>query len=141
MMAREASQRTYPVLGIAMPHHDVSHHANVPENIERHAKVGRHFTELFAGFVKKLSTTEDGDGTLLDHSLVFYGGGMSDGQAHSPYPLPLISVGGAAGRVKGARHIRAPEWTPVANLWLEVANTFGSPLETFAESTGRVQIT
>jgi hypothetical protein len=141
MMAREASQRTYPVLGIAMPHHDVSHHGNRPENIENHAKVGRHFTELFAGFIRKLAATPDGDGTLLDHSLVFYGGGMSDGQAHSPYPLPLISIGGAAGRVRGDRHIRAPEWTPIANLWLDVANLFGSPLESFAESTGRVTIT
>ena len=141
MMAREASQRTFPVLGIAMPHHDVSHHGNVAANIENHAKVGRHFTELFAGFVKKLAATPDGDGTLLDHSLLFYGGGMSDGQAHSAHPLPLISIGGAAGKVKGGRHITSREWTPVANLWLDVANTFGSPLETFAESTGRVTIT
>jgi hypothetical protein len=141
MMAREASQRTFPVLGIAMPHHDVSHHGNQPAMIENHAKVGRHFTELFAGFVSKLAATPDGDGTLLDHSLLFYGGGMSDGQAHSPYPLPLISVGGAAGRVKGGRHITARDWTPIANLWLDVANTFGSPLESFAESTGRVSIT
>jgi hypothetical protein len=141
MMAREASQRTFPVLGIAMPHHDVSHHGNQPAMIENHAKVGRHFTELFAGFVSKLAATPDGDGTLLDHSLLFYGGGMSDGQAHSPYPLPLISVGGAAGRVKGGRHITARDWTPIANLWLDVANMFGSPLESFAESTGRVSIT
>jgi hypothetical protein len=141
MMAREASQRTFPVLGIAMPHHDVSHHGNQPAAIENHAKVGRHFTELFAAFVKKLSVTPDGDGTLLDHSLLFYGGGMSDGQAHSAHPLPLISVGGAAGRVTGARHIVSKEWTPVANLWLNVANMFGSPMETFAESTGRVEIT
>lgn len=141
MMAREASQRTFPALGLAMPFHDISHHGNQPAMIENHAKVGRHMTELFAGFVKKLSMLPDGDGTLLDHSLLFYGGGMSDGQAHSPYPLPLISIGGAAGRITGGRHIMAPEWTPVANLWLEVANMFGSPLETFAESTGRVGLT
>jgi hypothetical protein len=141
MMAREASQRTYPALGIPQTHHDVSHHGGRPEAIETHAKVGAHFTSLFAAFVKKLSQTPDGDGTLLDHSLIFYGGGMSDGQAHSPYPLPLASVGGAAGRVKGNRHIVAPEWSPVANLWLEVANLFGRPLDRFAESTGRVEIT
>jgi hypothetical protein len=141
MMAREASQRTYPVLGIAQPHHDVSHHGNRPEMIEMHAKVGRHFTELFAAFVRKLGATADGDGTLLDHSLLFYGGGMSDGQAHSPHPLPLIAVGSAGGRVKGGRHLTGREWTPVANLWLSVATLFGSPLETFAESDGRVEIT
>lgn len=141
MMAREASQRTFPALGLAMPFHDISHHGNQPANIENHAKVGRHFTEMFARFVAKLAATPDGDGSLLDHSLIFYGGGMSDGQAHSAHPLPLVSIGGAAGGVKGGRHISGREWTPVANLWLEVANLFGSPLETFAESTGRVSIT
>ena len=141
MMAREASQRTFPVLGVAQPFHDVSHHGGRQEAIETHARVGAHFTGLFAAFVKKLSLTPDGDGSLLDHSLIFYGGGMSDGQAHSPYPLPLASVGGAAGKVKGNRHIVAPEWSPVANLWLEVAHLFGRPLDRFAESTGRVEIT
>lgn len=140
MMAREASQRTYPNLDIRQPHHDVSHHANRPENMETFAKVNTYFASLFAEFVEALRSTPEGDGSLLDHSLVFYGGGMSDGQAHSPYPLPLASVGKAGGRLKGDRLVMAPEWTPVANLWLSVAGIFGSPLESFGESTGRVDL-
>ena len=141
MMAREASQRTFPAIGVSQPFHDVSHHGGRAEAIETHAKVGRHFTELFARFVQKLHTTPDGDGTLLDHSLLFYGGGMSDGQAHSPHPLPLIALGGAGRGLKGGRHVVAREWTPIANLWLSVADMFGSPLETFAESSGRLEVT
>jgi hypothetical protein len=140
MMAREASQRTYPALEIRQPHHDVSHHANRPENMELHAKVNHHYAALFAAFLEKLRATPEGDGSILDNSLIFYGGGMSDGQAHSPYPLPLVSAGSAGGRIKGDRHVAAAEWTPVANLWLSVADLFGSRLETFAESTGRVEI-
>ena len=139
MMSREASQRTYPELGIPGTHHDVSHHGGRPENMENHAKINLYYTQLFAAFIEKLKAMPEGDGTVLDHSLVFYGAGMSDGQAHSPYPLPLVAVGGA-GRFKGDRHVVAPEWTPVANLWLAIANLYGSPLESFAESNGRVQI-
>ena len=141
MMAREASQRTFPAIGVSQPFHDVSHHGGRPEAIETHAKVGRHFTELFARFVGKLEATPDGDGTLLDHSLLFYGGGMSDGQAHSPHPLPLIALGGAGRSLKGGRHVVAREWTPIANLWLGVAGLYGVPLERFAESDGRLELT
>jgi Protein of unknown function (DUF1552) len=140
MMSREASQRTYPELNIPQTHHDISHHGGRPENMELHAKINLHYTQLFAAFVEKLQAMPEGDGTVLDHSLIFYGAGMSDGQAHSPYPLPLVSVGRAGGKMKGDRHIVAAEWTPVANLWLSVANLYGAPLETFAESTGRVGI-
>ncbi len=140
MMSREASQRTYPLLEIRKPHHDVSHHANQPENMETHARVNHHYTQLFANFLETLRGMPEGDGTVLDNSLIFYGGGMSDGQAHSPYPLPLVAIGNAGGKVNGNRHIVAPEWTPVANLWLGVANLFGSPLDAFAESTGRVEL-
>ena len=140
MTAREASQRTYPNLGIAQPHHDVSHHGNRDENMETFARVNTYFASLFGDFIEKLRNSPDGDGSILDHSLVFYGGGMSDGQAHSPYPLPLASIGKAGGRVKGDRMVVAPEWTPVANLWLSVAGIFGSPIESIGESTGRVDI-
>jgi hypothetical protein len=140
MMSREASQRTYPELNIPQTHHDVSHHGNQPENMERHAKVNHHYAQLFATFLEKLQAMPEGDGTVLDNSLIFYGGGMSDGQAHAPYPLPLVAVGRAGGKVKGDRHLVAPEWTPIANLWLGVADLYGRPLETFAESTGRVEL-
>jgi hypothetical protein len=140
MMSREASQRTYPTLDIRQPHHDVSHHANQPANMELHAKVNHHYAQLFANFVDRLSKLPEGDGSILDHSLIFYGAGMSDGQAHSPYPLPLISVGKGGGKVKGDRHIISGEWTPIANLWLGVADIYGVQLESFAESTGRVSL-
>ena len=140
MMSREASQRTYPELNIPMTHHDVSHHGGNADNMERHAKVNLHYAQLFATFLEKLQAMPEGDGTVLDNSLIFYGAGMSDGQAHAPYPLPLVSIGRGGGTVKGDRHIVAPEWTPVANLWLGVANLYGVNLDSFAESTGRVEL-
>jgi Protein of unknown function (DUF1552) len=140
MMSREASQRTYPELNIPQTHHDVSHHGGNADNMERHAKINAHYAQLFGRFVDKLASMPEGDGTVLDHSLIFYGGGMSDGQAHAPYPLPLVSLGRAAGKLKGDRHLVSPEWTPIANLWLSVAEVYGVHLEKFAESNGRVEL-
>jgi hypothetical protein len=140
MMSREASQRTYPELNIPQTHHDVSHHGGNADNMERHAKINAHYAQLFGRFVDKLASMPEGDGTELDHSLIFYGGGMSDGQAHAPYPLPLVSLGRAAGKLKGDRHLVSPEWTPIANLWLSVAEVYGVHLEKFAESNGRVEL-
>jgi hypothetical protein len=140
MMSREASQRTYPELNIPQTHHDASHHGGNADNMERHAKINIHYAQLFAGFLDKLKSMPEGDGTVLDNSLIFYGAGMSDGQAHSPYPLPLIAVGRGGGKVKGDRHIVAGEWTPIANLWLTVADFYGVRLNSFAESNGRVEL-
>ena len=140
MMAREASMRTFPVLGIAEAHHDISHHGNQAGKMAQHAKITTHFTALFATFVEKLKAAPEGDGSVLDNSLIAFGTGMSDGQAHNAYPLPFTLVGGAGGRLKGNRFIVAPEWTSVANVWLSVADMFGLPLEKFGESTGRVQL-
>ena len=140
MMAREASQRTYPALAIPETHHDVSHHGNQPDKMALHAKIDTHFASLFAAFIDKLRTSPDGDGSVLDHSLIVFGAGMSDGQAHSAYPLPLAAVGGAGRRLKGNRFVVANEWTPIANFWLGVAGAFGSRLEQFGESTGRVEL-
>ena len=140
MMAREASQRTYPVLGIAETHHDVSHHGNQPEKMALHAKIDAHYAELFAAFVDRLRKAPEGDGTVLDHSLIVFGAGMSDGQAHSAYPLPLAAIGSAGGRIRGNRYVVAPDWSPVANFWLSVAGMFGSRIERFGESNGRVEL-
>jgi hypothetical protein len=140
MMAREASMRTFPVLGISEAHHDVSHHGNAATKMQQHAKITTHFMALFAKFVDKLKTTPEGDGSVLDHSLIAFGTGMSDGQAHNDYPLPFTLVGGAGGRLKGNRFIVAPERTSIANVWLSVADMFGTPLEKFGESTGRLQL-
>jgi len=104
-----------------------------------HAKINTHFTNLFANFVERLSKTPEGDGTLLDHSLLMYGTGMSDGQAHNDYPLPIAVVGGTSAGIRGNRFVIANERTPLANLLLGVAGTFGSRLETFGESTARME--
>ena len=137
MMSREASQRTFPQIGVADPWHVVSHHGEQAEKIARNAKVNVLCLQLFAAFLEKLRSAEDGDGTMLDHSLVFYGSGMGNPNVHATDPLPLVAVGGAAGR--GDRHIVLPEKTEIGNLWLSVANHFGTPLEKFGESTGTAE--
>jgi hypothetical protein len=140
MTGREASQRTYPGLGMKETHHDTSHHARVPEKMAQHAKINTYFASLFAEFLETLRQSPEGDGSVLDHSLIAFGTGMSDGQAHSSYPLPLALVGSAGGRIRGDRFVVAPEWTPVANLWLGVAGMFGSPIEQVGESNARFEI-
>jgi hypothetical protein len=140
MMGREASGRTFPSLGIAQPHHDVSHHGQQADKMAMHAKINTHFVTQFAAFVEKLSKAPEGDGTVLDHSLLVYGNGMSDGQAHNAYPLPLATVGGLGGKLKGNRFVMAPDWTPIANLWLSVADLYDARLDSFGESTGRVSL-
>jgi hypothetical protein len=140
MMSREASMRTYPEIGVGVPHHTISHHQNKPDQIALHAKVNVHHIQQFARFVEKLRTMPDGDGSLLDHSLIFYGAGMSNGNAHSPHPLPLVVLGNRA-QIDGGRHLAVAERTPIANLWLGVANAFYKcTLDGFGESTGRVEL-
>ena len=138
MMAREASQRTYPQLDLTEPWHTLSHHGNDPEKVAKNLKINQYHTQLFARFVGRLAATPDGDGSLLDHALIFFGSGMSDGDSHGTDPLPILAVGGGAGQ--GHRHIQAPARTPVGNLWLGVANQFESPLESFGESTARFDL-
>ena len=141
MTGREASQRTFPALGMTETHHDTSHHGRQPEKMAQHAKINTHFAMLFAAFLAKLRAAPEGDGSVLDHSVIAFGTGMSDGQAHNSYPLPLAIVGGGGGRIRGNRFVVAPEWTPVANLWLGVAGLFDSPIESFGESTARLELT
>jgi hypothetical protein len=136
MTGREASQRTYPALGYKETHHDISHHARQPEKMEQHTRINAYFATLFAAFLQKLRNSPEADGSVLDNSLIAFGAGMSDGQAHNSYPLPFSLVGGAGGRIKGNRFIVAPEWTPVANVWLSVSSMFGNPIERIGESTG-----
>ncbi|HVZ20676.1 MAG TPA: DUF1552 domain-containing protein [Vicinamibacterales bacterium] len=138
MMAREFSMKTYSVIGVSEPHHSVSHHQNRPEQIAKHAKINVYHVQQFAKFIDKLSKTRDGDGSLLDHSLIFYGGGLSNGNTHSPYPLPLLALGGGAG--KGDRHFKAPERSPIGNLWVGVADQYGCDVTRFGESNGRADI-
>jgi Protein of unknown function (DUF1552) len=140
MMAREFSQRTYPQIGVPEPHHTISHHGNNPERIAEHAKVNTYHAALFAKFLARLQSVPDGDGSLLDHSLLVYGSGMSNGNGHTPYPLPHVVAGGASGLVKGNRHLVAPEHSPNANLMLSIAGKFGIELSSFGVSTGRLDL-
>jgi len=140
MMAREVSQRTYPEIGVTEPHHSISHHGNRPAAIAGHAKVNAYHVSMFAKFVDRLRSTPDGDGSLLDHSKLLYGSGMSDGNGHTGSPLPHVLVGGGAGRVKGNRHIVNPENTEMANLLLAIAQKAGVDQDRFGVSTGAVEI-
>ena len=125
MMSREASQRTFSEIGVADPWHVVSHHGEQAEKIARNAKVNVYCLEMLAKFAEKLKATPDGDGTLLDHSMVFYGSGMGNPNVHATDPLPMLALGGAGG--KGDRHIALAKKTEIGNLWLSVANHFGTP--------------
>ena len=140
MTGREASQRTYPALGFKETHHDISHHARQAEKMTQHTKINTYFAQMFATFLEKLRNSPEADGNVLDHSLIAFGAGMSDGQAHNSYPLSFSVLGGAGGRVKGNKFVIAPEWTPIANVWLGVADMFGSRIESIGESTGRFQL-
>jgi Protein of unknown function (DUF1552) len=138
MSDRELSQRTYPQINVNEQHHTVSHHGNDPANIAKVIKINTYHVELFARFLAKLRSTPDGDGSLLDHSLIVYGGGMGNPNQHASDPLPLLAVGGGVG--KGNRHIQLPQRTPVGNLWLSVAHRYGSVIDSIGESTGTVDL-
>jgi hypothetical protein len=140
MMARELSTRTYPQIGVPEGHHPVSHHQNVPEQIEKHAKINTYHITLLAGFLEKLRGTQDGDGNLLDHSMILYGSGMSNGNVHSHDILPAVIAGGAAGRLRGNRHVKVPLATPISNMLVSLLDKAGVQTDHLADSTGRVEI-
>ena len=138
-LAREASTRTYPEIGVPEPHHPITHHGNDPEKLAKVAKVNQFHVSLFAEFLEKLKATPEAEGSLLDHSLFLYGSGMGDSDAHDHTNLPILVAGGAAGKMKGGKHIRFAEPTPLSNLHLTLLNKVGVPLQSFADSTGKVE--
>jgi len=138
MLSRELSQRTYPQLGVTEQHHSVSHHGNDPDKIAKNVRINVYHMQLFARFLEKLRSTEDGDGTLLDHAIIFQGGGMGNPNGHLTDPLPVIGLGGGLG--KGYRHIVLPERTPVGDLWLSVAHKFGSTIAEFGDGNRAVDL-
>jgi hypothetical protein len=140
MKSRDASQRVYPNIGVNEPHHAMSHHGNNPEKIAGLVKLNTYHVGLFAKFLQKLQSTPDGDGSLLDHSLILYGSGMSESDQHSRIDVPTLLVGGAAGDLKGNRHLKADKETPLANLMLALANKFDCEIDKFGISTGRLAI-
>ena len=138
MMCRELSQRTYVNLGVPDPHHALSHHQRNPENLTKLAKINTYHVQLFAYYLNKLQSTPDGDGSLLDHVMILYGGGISDGDMHNHSPLPLLLAGGGAGNVKGRGHLEYPKDTPLANLLVTIADKMGTPIESIGNSTGHL---
>ncbi len=135
-LARETSNRSYPELGVPESHHPLSHHGNDPEKIAKMAKINQFHVSLFAGYLKKLKETPEGDGTLLDNTLCLYGSGMGNPNKHDHTNLPTIVAGGAVAGMKGGRHIRYKEVTPLANIHLALLDKVGVDLERFADSTG-----
>lgn len=137
-LARETSNRTYPEIGVPDPHHPLSHHGNDPEKIARMAKINQFHVSLFAEFLGKLKATKEGNGTLLDHSLYLYGSGMGNPNVHDHINLPILVAGGAAGGMKGGRHVRYRKPTPLANLHLTLLDKVGVRLDKFADSSGKL---
>jgi len=137
-LARETSNRTYPEIGVPDPHHPLSHHGNDPAKIARMSKINAFHVSLFAEFLQKLASVKEGNGTLLDHSLLLYGSGMGNPNVHDHINLPVIVAGGAAGGMKGGRHIKFDKPTPLANLHLTLLDKVGVRLDKFADSNGHV---
>lgn len=138
-LARETSNRTYPEIGVPDPHHPLSHHGNDPAKIERMAKINQFHVSLFAEFLAKLKATPEGNGNLLEHSLYLYGSGIGNPNIHDHTNLPILVAGGAAGGLKGGRHLRYSNPTPLANLHLTLLDKVGVRLDAFADSQGKVQ--
>ena len=135
-MARELSGRTYPHIGVPEGHHTVSHHQLNPHNIEQYTKINIHQVSLFSKLIDRMHNTPDGDGSLLDHSIMMYGTGMGDGDHHTPYDLPVILVGGGSGQMKGGRHIKYAMHTPFMNLGLTLLDKVGVQVDSISDSTG-----
>jgi hypothetical protein len=140
LIGHEASSRSYAHIGVPDAHHTISHHGNDAEKLAKYAKIGMYQISKFAEFVEKLKNTKDGDGTLLDHTLLYWGSGMSNGNQHDRSNPPAVLVGGAHGRLKGNRHVQADKDAPTANLLVAMAGLAGAELETLGPSTGKVDL-
>jgi hypothetical protein len=138
MMAREGSNRSYREIGVSDGHHAVTHHQNDPEKIAKTQKIDELHVKSFAYLIKRLDETKDGDGTLLDHSMLLYGSSIRDGNVHDHHDLPLVLAGGKSAGIKGGRHIRYKPETPMNNLLLTMLDKSGIPGETLGDSTGKV---
>jgi hypothetical protein len=136
MLAREVSSRAYPEIGVSDSHHPLSHHQDKPENLERLHKVNLFHTQQFAHFVEKLAATPEGDGTLLDSTLLLYGTAISDSNTHFHDDLPIALVGGGATGIAGGRYVRYPKGTPLANLHVTLLDRLGVRVEKFGDASG-----
>jgi hypothetical protein len=136
MMAKEVSMRTYPQIGVSDAFHPLSHHQNDPGKLDRLAKVQVYHSEAYARFLKKMASTPDGDGSLLDHSILVYGSNMSNSDMHNNDPLPIAVFGHGYGKIKGGQHVHYPQDTPLANLWVTLLNRAGIQVDKVGNSTG-----
>lgn len=140
LFGREASVRTYGEIGVNDPHHPLSHHRNLPENTDKITKINTYHTSLFAYFLERLKATKDGDGSLLDHSMIVYGGAIADGNAHSHYDLPVLLAGHGNGQLKPGRHVQYAKGTPMTNLYLGLLDRMSVPAEKLGDSTGKLEL-
>ena len=139
MMAREGSNRPYRSIGIADGHHNMTHHQNDPDKIAKTTRINEIHVKMFAYLVEKLKATPDGEGTLLDNSMIMYGSSISDGNLHTHHDLPIVVAGGGAGQIKGNRHLVFPKETPLNNLLLSLLEKAGVPAEKFGDATGKLE--
>ncbi len=137
MYGREQTGRPYPQIGIPEPHHSLTHHQNDPVKMEKCARIQMYHVKLFADYLAKLRATPDGDGSLLDHVILLYGGGISNSDRHTHGPLPTLVAGGGAGTIRGGRHLIYPDGTPLSNLQLTLLNKMGVASDTLGDSTGQ----
>ncbi len=140
MLSRELNQRTYPQIGVPDQHHSISHHRYNPSEMEKHQKVNTYHVALFKGFLDKMASTKDGDGTLMDHTMMLFGSGMGDGNTHSHDPISVLLAGGANGQHKGGTHIQAPLHTSMGNLLLTMLGMAGIEKDSIGDSTGRLAL-
>jgi hypothetical protein len=140
LLGREQTNRPYPFIGVPEAHHAISHHQNDPVKLEKCAKVNQYHIQLLANFAGKLRSMQDGDGTLLDHSMILQGSGISNSDQHSHIDLPLVLVGGGAGNLRGGRHLKFAKDTPMNNLLVSLLEKVGVPVETLGDATGRVAL-
>jgi len=134
MIGREGSGRTYREINISDAHHPLTHHRNNPEMVEKVAQINCYHMQQFATFLRKMKETKEGDGSLLDHSMIVYGSGLSDGNRHAHDHLPVILAGRAGGSIKSGRHVIYPAETPMANLYVAMLDRMGVPRESFGDS-------
>ena len=140
MMARENVNRAYPEIGLPDAHHSMSHHGNNPEKMKNYTKLNTYHVETLTYYLNKLKSIPDGDSNLLDNTMVLFGSGMSDGNIHNNYNVPVIVVGGQALKVKGNRHAKYPKGTPLANLMLGVMDRYGVQRDKFGDSTSEIDL-
>jgi hypothetical protein len=140
LLAHEQSTRPYPEIGIPDPHHPLTHHSGDKEKIAKVIQINMYHARMFSYFLERLRATPDGQGSLLDHSMIVYGGSISDANVHKHEDLPILLVGGGDGTIKGGQHVRYEAGTPVTNLFLTLLDKLGTPIPSFGDSTGRVEL-